>query len=191
MDTTMAANSHAPGIDTELWQRGPGESGRAYAMLWLYMSMGPRRTLAAVAASQGLSPGWLRKLSRKRSWPARTAAYDQWVLATEAAENRLARIDMSRRQAALGAAMQSRANEGLQGLDASSMTAFEVAALAKTGTTIERLARGESTENRAVQGGIVIQWAGPRPKWAPLGPPPGEPVGVTGAAVVLDATEDE
>lgn len=152
-----------------LWEQWPQEPAHYYNAFSLYLSLGTAhvRTVPLTALALKVTEHWLRKVCARWQWVTRAAAYDEHVMAQAVEQSRLARIDMSRRQASLGVALQSRAKEGLAALDLRSLDANAISNLALTGTKIERLARGESTENRAVQGGITIEWAGPRPKWAP------------------------
>jgi hypothetical protein len=76
----------------------------------------------------------------------------------------------ARRQARLGMEMQSAAGKGLQHLREdperlATMTPMEILKMAESGQRVERLARGDSTEN--TDQSIRVVWEGPQPSWAP------------------------
>lgn len=151
-----------------LWEQWTAESARNYSAFRLYVSLGTSRTLAMVARTVGLANSYVGAISRRWQWGQRVAAYDKHVAVAAAGAELAGRIDMSRRQIRLGTALQSKAYTSLSQLSPSTpLTAAEIALLAKTGTQIERLARGESTQNTAVRGGVTIEWAGDMPRWAP------------------------
>jgi hypothetical protein len=64
------------------------ESSKAFAAFTLYLSLGPQRSLAAVAQKLAKSQQLLKRWSTKFEWPARVQAYDAHlaIVEREAAE---------------------------------------------------------------------------------------------------------
>ena len=71
------------------WDRRPGETGRSWATFNTYLRLGPARTLAQAAATQGNRHDTVRRWSAEHDWTLRAAAYDEHMQAvyTEAAED--------------------------------------------------------------------------------------------------------
>ena len=74
------------------------ESSKAFAAFSLYLSLGPQRSLAAVAQKVAKSQQLLKRWSSKFEWPARVQAYDAHlaIVEREAAEA-LARANAAER----------------------------------------------------------------------------------------------
>src|SRR3954469_1911457 len=82
-----------------LFEQQPRESSKAFAAFNLYLSLGPQRSLAAVAQKLSKSGQLLKRWSRKFEWPARVQAYDGHlaIVEREAAEA-LARANAAERE---------------------------------------------------------------------------------------------
>lgn len=59
------------------------ESAKAFAAFSIYLSMGPERSLAAVARKLGKSVGLIERWSRKFGWPARVEAHGRHLACVE------------------------------------------------------------------------------------------------------------
>lgn len=157
----------------QAWDRQPGETTLSYNYFTVYRDLGPvERTEPTVAAIIHRAVSVVKSHKQRNNWKARAIAYDTWFELQLREAQEVARIEMAKRQAVLGMTMQERAVEGLDMLDMTESDANEIARLASEGTKIERLARGESTENVASKG-VTLIWEGPRPQWAqPQSPSP-------------------
>jgi hypothetical protein len=82
-----------------LFEQQPKESSKAFAAFSLYLSLGPQRSLAAVAQKLAKSQQLLKRWSTKFEWPARVQAYDAHlaIVEREAAEA-LARANAAERE---------------------------------------------------------------------------------------------
>jgi hypothetical protein len=71
-----------------LFEQQARESSKAFAAFSLYLSLGPQRSLAAVAQKLAKSQQLLKRWSTKFEWPARVQAYDAHlaIVEREAAE---------------------------------------------------------------------------------------------------------
>jgi hypothetical protein len=82
-----------------LFEQQPRESSKAFAAFTLYLSLGPQRSLAAVAQKLAKSEQLLKRWSAKFEWPSRVQAYDAHlaIVEREAAEA-LARANAAERE---------------------------------------------------------------------------------------------
>ncbi len=167
----MADNSISRSNGHQAWDRQPDESTLAYSYFTVYRDLGPvERTEPAVAKIIHRAVSVIKVHKQRNNWKARAIAYDTWFELQLRDASEVARIEMAKRQAQIGMTMQERATEGLDMLDMTESNANEIARLASEGTKIERLARGESTEN-ILGKGVILQWEGPKPQWAQPQPP--------------------
>lgn len=145
-----------PGRDE--WEKQPFESMKAYHAFALYRDLGPTRSVAKVAGELNKSPSLIARWSRHNLWAIRKDAYDLYRDRTlrQAMEGEQDRA--RRRQAALGATLQGRVLERLQGneqrniqpIDWNEAGVNEIVRAAEVGTRIENLALGMATD--AVRG---------------------------------------
>jgi len=127
--------------------------------------MGLRRSLRKAA---GLFYGdeYLSKPSAKERQMFRWSTHNNWVArcgAYDTEQDRIFQIEqheaikeMNKRQASLGAAMQSKGIDCLLDINPGELTPDQAARLAKTGVDIERPARGEATEISEHKGSVGI-----------------------------------
>jgi hypothetical protein len=59
------------------------ESDKAFAAFSLYLSLGPQRSLVAVAQKLSKSPPLLKRWSARFDWPARVAAHSSHLATVE------------------------------------------------------------------------------------------------------------
>ncbi len=167
----MTDNSISRSNGHQAWDRQPDESTLAYSYFTVYRDLGPvDRTEPAVAKIISRALSVVKSHKQRNNWKARAIAYDTWFELQLRDASEAARIEMAKRQAQIGMTMQERATEGLDMLDMTESNANEIARLASEGTKIERLARGESTEN-ILGKGVILQWEGNKPPWAQPQPP--------------------
>ena len=140
-------------IQIEEWERQPFESSRAYTYFCLYRDMPQlERSVKSVAEKVGKSVRTMWDISSKWDWLNRAEAYDLHMQRKALAVQEKARLEMAERQAREGMTLQSIAMAGVQklvdekGQVKADLTPTEIARLLETGVKIERLARGEATE---------------------------------------------
>lgn len=132
------------------WERRPDEGDKAWIAFVAYRDAGPGRTIKAATAATGRPSASHRQLelwSSKFDWVARVRSYESHLdrkTVQPAVEK--ARAEMAERHVKFGRALQGRAAQGLGNLKPEKMKASEVAALAKAGVDIERVAAGEPTD---------------------------------------------
>lgn len=132
------------------WDRRPNESDVAWTAFQAFRDAGPTRGIHQ-AAGTGAGTAKKRRYeawSSANQWVARAHAYDVYLDQVAQAATAKARADMARRHALLGQDLQAVASKRLKGLKATAenLKGSEVAALAKAGVDIERVATGEPTE---------------------------------------------
>lgn len=136
---------------TNPWDRRPDETDKAWIAFVAYRDLGAgKRTIAKATEALGRPTGYARSLeawSGQHAWRERAAAYDGWVdrRTVQPAVAR-ERAEMAERHLKLGRALQGRAAQGLAAIKPDKLKPAEVAALAKSGVDIERVAAGEPTE---------------------------------------------
>lgn len=144
---------------TFIWEKQPGESPRAFAMFQIYRDMGPSRTHAQVVQRLGRKPGYkgqLQEWSAKYDWVARCEAYDIHMdkLRLQAMEEEIQA--MVKRQTHNAMLMQEKALEYLRTRGFPKATLRDVVALMIEGAKLERLNRGEPTENTATKSKVEV-----------------------------------
>jgi len=66
-------------VERKEWERGEGETARAYEAFREYRDLGSSRSLAKAAERVGKSGRLVKKWSRNHSWSARAQAYDEYI----------------------------------------------------------------------------------------------------------------
>jgi hypothetical protein len=155
-----------------IWERLDGETPAHYAKFctyrdWPHEHDGDKRSLrkAAPNGNGGHSHALMSALSSRFNWIVRAAAYDDYVEGRLRKRLEESRLRMKERQVKLGISMQDMAQTSLQTGVIQPESVSDIVKLAESGTRIERLAQGESTEN--VAQGVSVVWSGPAPPWAP------------------------
>src|ERR1035438_4853234 len=98
----------------QLWQRQVGESAKAFSAFEKYRDLAERRTMAKVAEMSGCSAQNIERWARRWFWTNRVYAFD--LLEEEKWREQASRdrIQMRRRQIALGQQLQAVAAHGLR-----------------------------------------------------------------------------
>lgn len=138
----------------EPWERQIGETSKAYQAFCVYRDMGPDRSLRKVARTLHKSLTIIRDWSVKYNWVERAAEWDAEQDRIIRKENEEARKKMLKVHAELGNALLVKAARGLKNLPDDALTAFDIARLVEVGSKLERLARGESTDNIELHGSV-------------------------------------
>jgi len=134
---------------SELWERLPGESAKAYEAFCVYRDLGPsERSLekARKMLPKPRSRKWIGEWSAKYNWVERAKAYDDYIEKRKREEKEKAILEMADRQARLAIAFQQRVAQRLQELDPSELSPSDLAKWFDVAAKIERLNRGEPTE---------------------------------------------
>ena len=140
------------------WERIPGETSREYQKFCAYRDMNSsdkpirKRSLQRLAKELGLSLDHLKKLSAKNDWVSRAAAYDEYLDELAREQNEAEIIKMRKNHALLASQMITKAAKRLLTIPEEEITAADLVRLVDVGVKIERLSRGESTENRQISG---------------------------------------
>lgn len=162
------------------WDRQPEESVQQYERFCAYrdmkyqaddpgrilsagekLALGHRtgqRSLRRLADQMGCSRQSLEVLSTRFHWKSRAEAYDLDVEARIRAENEAVLFKMRKVHADLARSMLTKAARGLLLIQEDSLDAASVARLVDVGVKVERLSRGETTQNTAVSG--VVEHTG-------------------------------
>jgi len=133
---------------SELWERQPGESTKAYAAFCVFRDLGTERSLekAGQMLDKPRTRKWLGEWSAKYKWVERAKAYDDYVEKLKRKEKEKAIKEMGERQARIAMAFQEKIIERLQSIDPAELTPTELARWFDVAAKIERLNRGEPTE---------------------------------------------
>ena len=111
----------------------------------------------------GLSLDHLKKLSTKNDWVSRAAAYDAYLDELAREQNEAEIIKMRKNHALLASQMITKAAKRLLTMPEEEITAADLVRLVDVGVKIERLSRGESTENRQISGEAKVVHQGRLP----------------------------
>ena len=164
-------------IPENIWEQWPGESALQYTRFCYYRDMAyeqspekqdltkstifchkaKRRSLQKMVEEIGLSADGKRTMaiySSKFRWVERADAYDIYLEAKVRAAHEKAILKMTEDHAALGAQLTRKAMIRLLKISEEEISAGDLVRMADIGVKIERLARGESTENQKITGSI-------------------------------------
>jgi hypothetical protein len=164
-------------IPEDIWEQWPDENALQYSRFCYYRDMAyeqapekqdiekstvfcrkfKRRSLRRMAEEIGLGPEGVRNIattSTKFRWVERAEAYDADLEGRIRKANEKALIKMTEDHALLGAQMIRKATARLLRIPEEEISAGDLVRLADIGVKIERLARGESTENQRITGEI-------------------------------------
>ena len=135
----------------------PQTVAKANLLFGLYVALGPKRSLAAVAevcTQIGLKAGEksLKLYSADFHWQDRLAAITEQAGQQGDDEAALTIADMNRRQAALGQAMQTAGQHTVKAINDNSRVVgpADAARLIDSGSKLQRLAMGEATSRSEV-----------------------------------------
>ena len=166
--------------DRELWEQQPGESGTLFAHFVFYRDMRypkvtrqvkdedgkikktttetvmdgtvpyEKRSLRKTAEALGMNKRTIANQSAKWDWVRRCEAYDAHVDRMNREANEAAIRKMKQDHALLAQHMIRTATRRLLTMPDDEISAAELARIVDVGVKVERLSRGESTENQAV-----------------------------------------
>lgn len=149
------------------WERQVKETPSEYARFCIYRDMDTKekmgvrtRSLAQAAKEIGLSLVHLKTISAKNNWVSRCAEYDAYIEEKTRAQNEAEIIEMRKNHALLASQMIKKAAKRLLSIPEDEITASDLVRLVDVGVKIERLSRGESTENKQISGEAKITHQG-------------------------------
>ena len=172
----MAKKQQEQERERELWEQQPGETGTLFAHFVFYRDMrypkvtrkgkdGAQDTTEAVmdgtvpyvgrslrktAEALGMNKRTIANQSAKWDWVRRCEAYDAYVDRMNREANEAAIRKMKQEHALLAQQMIRKATRRLLTMPEEEIGAAELARMVDVAVKVERLSRGESTENRAV-----------------------------------------
>lgn len=141
----------------KIWHRLPGEDEKAFAAFQVYLTEGnrnKRETYAVMRRREGKAPlenrpksGAIENWSQVFRWKERVLAHDDHManVATQKREDQVRQ--MVDRHALIAEQFQKKVIERLRTIDASALQPNAVARWFETAVKVERLSRGEPTEN--------------------------------------------
>lgn len=135
--------------DLKPWDQQPNEPSRPFAAFQCYRDMGASRTQAAVSRKLYGKDGQhcCDKYSAKYNWVARAAAYDRYMDQQVTAKRAEEIAKMGERHTTIAMMYISRAVERLKRMNPETLTNDQLLRWFEVGVKIERLSRGEATEN--------------------------------------------
>lgn len=171
----MAKKQRAgPAEQPELWERLPNESPAQYEKFCAYRDMRYlgangekpkpgdlrrpdmtiRRSIRGLADAMKMSRKALEPLSVRFSWVERAEAYDEYILQRIQEKHEADILKMHETHATIAAQMLKKATARLLTLPETEISPSDIARLVDIGVKIERLSRGEATENQQISGDI-------------------------------------
>lgn len=129
------------------WERQNNESEKAFSAFKAYLEM-EDRNICQLAKRLAKSRQLVDKWKQKYNWQERCIAWDKSLQEIEYKTAVKERKKMAKRHIAIAMSMQAKAVEALQKIDVSKLNASEIIRLFDTAVKIERLSRGEATENQ-------------------------------------------
>lgn len=170
---TTKAKKEPAELPEDIWEQWPEERADQYLKFCAYRDMAyegrpeinatdckncrklQRRSLRKLAASYKLKRHQpFGVLSVKFKWEERAEAYDKYLEKKVREVHESAILKMAENHALLGEQMVKKAAKRILTIPEEEISAAEVARLADVGVKIERLSRGQSTENQSVTGTV-------------------------------------
>lgn len=144
----------------DAWDKQESETNRAYNAFLTYRNMGSLRSLSKAAAifygtESTSNAHTFRRWSAKHNWVARCGDFDIEQDRIFQVEQQEAIMEMNKRQANIGVAMQKKGITRLLEIDIE--TSDQARLCIKDGVIIERPARGEATEISEHKGELGIK----------------------------------
>ena len=153
--------------ERELWEQQPGETANTFGYFTVYRDMRypkaqdgtaiidgsvpfQKRSLRKLAAMVGVNFRNIARHSENGDWQKRVEAYDAHVDRTIREANEAAIVKMRTEHALLAQQMIRKATKRLLTIPEDQISAAELVRMVDVAVKVERLSRGESTENQAV-----------------------------------------
>lgn len=147
--------------EKDLWERMVGEKTDYYNKFVMYRDMDTgrvknKRSIRMLAEELGCSRQSLEKLSVKFNWVERAEAYDLYLEQRQRQKREKEILKMHDDHALAASQLVKKALNRLLRLPDDAISAADVVRMLDTGVKIERLSRGESTENKHLSGSATI-----------------------------------
>lgn len=148
------------------WERIPGESPLEYRKFCAYRDMmsadkaARARSLTKLAEEMKVSAQYLKQVSRKNNWVSRCEEYDAYLDEKARQQCEAEIIEMRKNHALLASQMLKKAAKRLLTISEEEITVADIVRMVDVGVKIERLSRGEPTENQKVSGETRITHSG-------------------------------
>lgn len=147
--------------EKDLWERMSGEKTDYYAKFCHYRDMDTgrvknKRSIRILAEELGCSRQSLEKLSVKFNWVERAEAYDLYLEQELRQKREKEIIRMHDNHANIASQLINKATKRLLTLPEKEISAQDVVRMLDIGVKIERLSRGEPTENKHLSGNTTI-----------------------------------
>lgn len=137
------AKSNAP---DNSWERQPGEGEKAYQAFKTYLDMGAERSVRKVAQTLNKSLTLIGRWSSTHSWPKRARDYDNSITQAELKAHKQVVANMRKRQLGVAIAVQKKAYEALEKLDAADIPPKDILRFLIDGAKWEREINAMETE---------------------------------------------
>lgn len=128
------------------WERGEGESEKAFEAFVIYRDLGQDRTISAVVKRLEKSRSLIDRWKDRYNWSERALLYDNEIEKRALAKAVRERKSMSERHIKIAMQMQRKALEALQLLPVEDMSSKDITNMMDIAAKLERLSRGEATE---------------------------------------------
>jgi hypothetical protein len=147
----------------QLWERQVGESSKAYSAFQKYRDLAERRTMKKVAEMSQCSEQNIARWAQRWAWTHRAAEFDMVEEGKWREQASRDRVQMKRRQIALGQQLQAVAAHGLREWQvriaaghALNLSANEIATLMEVGSKLEQNGVGDEKDRRYTK--IVVNF---------------------------------
>ena len=129
------------------WGKQKGESRQAFEAFVCYRDMGPDRSQEKVAEKLGKSTQLMSRWSSRWNWVERAGMWDEELDRRNREEQIKARKDMAERHIREAQLFQQKVLERLREINPSELSPKDMATWFDIAVKVERLSRGEATEN--------------------------------------------
>jgi len=131
------------------WERQPGERSKAFYAFTIYRDLGYKRSLTKVAGKYSTKrklQALINRWSSQHHWVQRVQAYDEHVDRLVLKDHEQEVKEMKERHITLSLALEVKAAEKLNALSGQDMTVQDAIKAISLGVKLERLTRGQPTE---------------------------------------------
>lgn len=132
--------------DTQPWERREGESVKAYEAFSIYLNLGEKRSINAVALKLSKSRTLISRWSSTYGWVERVAAYDTELQRQAHAQAIKKARAMSERHISIALKLQEKALDALAKTNPEDIDPKNLLAFLREATRLERESRAEVVE---------------------------------------------
>lgn len=133
------------------YERQDEETKKAFEAFTIYRDLGPERSIRKVSERLRKSEALLYRWSAQYEWVDRAKDYDAEMDRLALLQEVKDRKAMNKRQAGQAKILQGKALEALKNIKPEELDIKDIIKMFVEGAKVERLARGESTENAEVK----------------------------------------